>query len=188
MRIFSRTENVVFRLVSLPNIKSENDNNEIETVIVPIDKIEKKVWDKVAAIQGRKSVLYLRYRYGRTNAFVLTAFHGEKLAHVQWIVPQKQISKRYPFVDPKCYSIISCVTAPEYRGKGIYPAQLKKVIGSGISQNGYYIWAESMNKASLHGIVKAGGTSIGRFLHKKFMGGLISKVYFTPDGKIDQNG
>lgn len=135
------------------------------------------VLQKVRSLQGRLATFYLHTVYGRTGTHILLIWHEKELAGVLWVVPGRVIRKRYAFVAENASAIISCVTSPSHRGRGLYPLGIQQVASSGLA-NRYFIWAHDSNLASLRGIEKAGGRMIGRFRRTRWLRGVISKVEY----------
>lgn len=180
MDLFSAaaTRHTVSVLTASDSVTAVSD--QLRTKIQPLGKISVREWKKVSSLQGLLGVLYLwsRYRFGKN--YLLTAYSGDELAHVEWVVSSESIKDRYPFVSANAYAIISCVTSPTFRGQGVYPASLSEARCSGIADK-YFIWADKNNSASLRGIEKAGGVKVGSFDREKRFGGLISKVCYKKE-------
>jgi len=154
---------------------------EVETKLLPLGAVTREHWRQVGQLQGRLAVSYLKFRYGSANTYVLLAYFGEELVHAEWIVPAEKIKGRYPFVADGSYSIISCLTLQSFRGLGIYPSQIQKVVKSNIQAETFWIWTASTNAQSLKGIGKAGGIKVGEFVQKKWLWGCISHIEYFPE-------
>jgi hypothetical protein len=148
----------------------------IQTDLLPLNRLTGKQWSDIRGFQGFFRVLYLVFRYGSRRTYVLLARVGDTLVHIEWLIPERKIRHRYPFVTTNSYSIISCLTSPAYRGKNIYPSQIQQVIMSDIPAREYLIWADIRNTPSHKGIVKAGGVKFGTVERKKYFGGLFSRI------------
>lgn len=72
---------------------------------------------------------------------------------------------KFPFLSKSEAEIGPCFTAPDFRGKGIYPYVLRKILSEG-GYNGYYMIVRNDNISSIKGIEKAGFERIG-FVEKK---------------------
>ena len=105
----SRVEYEVFTLPkTLPEILQPKV--EIDTQLFPLKALTHRLWNQLIKLQGHRRALYLKWRYGSSDTYILMAFIQQLLAHVEWIVPAKKIRGRYPFVSDNSYSIISCLT------------------------------------------------------------------------------
>jgi len=164
---YSKIKNVVFILRAKEASDIASPKVKVDTKVLQMDKVTPLQWRELKQLQGQFGVLYLRFRYGSPNTYILLAYVEGTLAHVEWIVPASRIKSRYPFVSEDSYSIISCLTAPCFRGLGIYPAQLGRVIESAIPSNKYWIWTASDNISSIKGIRKAGGIKVREFIQQK---------------------
>jgi hypothetical protein len=173
----SETSSFVYRVNSRSERKAFIDG--VEFKLLKIEDVTVELWEKVKAAQGVASVNYLKLMYGRYGTSILLVFVNSGLAAILWIVPGHIIKAKYNFVSCDDMAIISCVTSPEYRGKGLYPRGIDFIASSGLSDV-YVIWASEANGASLSGIVKAGGVLIGKFIRRKWLFGFISRVYYAP--------
>jgi len=155
---------------------------ETNTRICRLNELTPREWAQIRKLQGRRAVLYLRLRYGSADTYILLSYVGEEPAHIEWIVPASKIRGRYPFVTKDSYSIISCLTAHSFRGLGIYPSQIRRVVESDIPARMFWIWTASTNTPSLKGIRKAGGAKVGELVQKKWFWGCISHIEYLPKG------
>lgn len=158
---------------------------ELSVSIERVNGLRYKTWTEIYRVLGAFATIYLHLRYSRSDARILIARRDGAIAHLQWIVPESHIGKRYSFVSPGGWAVISCLTAEDCRGMGIYPAMLQLVVKSGISKT-YLIWADNRNVASIRGIERAGGHFIGSFIQRKRLKGLVSKVIF--EKAVDDRG
>jgi hypothetical protein len=168
----------VFILSKTSTLNKVNPKIELNTSILPIKEVSKNQWKELGKLQGRGATVYLRYRYGSPDTHVLLGYVNEKLAHVEWIVPDYKINKRYSFVTEGSYAIISCLTAPEFRGSSIYPSQIQEAVKSNITADKFWIWTTPSNKASLKGILKAGGKKVIEIVQRKWFWGFISRIEY----------
>lgn len=157
----------------------------VTTRILVLPALRRSDLKELAQLQGKRSVTYLRFRYGSPKTYVLMAYVNDQLAHAEWIVPYRKIKSRYHFVGNDSYSIIACLTSKEHRGQGIYPSQLQKVMQAEIPTEIFWIWSASSNFASLRGIRKAGGKKVGYLIQDKWLWGAISRVRYTPQPESD---
>lgn len=178
----SETKNEVFRLkedkisgIVVPRAK-------VTTTILSLYTLTQTQLRELKKLQGKMAVWYLKLRYGSPTTYILLAYVEKSLAHVQWIVPARKLRFRYNFVTNDSYSIISCLTSQSFRGLGIYPSQIQKVVESDIPARMFWIWTASTNIPSLKGIRKAGGVKVGEFVQKKRFWGCISHVKYFPGG------
>jgi len=179
---YSKTNNAVFILRAKEASNIVSPKVKVDTKLLRMDKVTPLQWGELKQLQGQFDVLYLRLRYGAPNTYILLAYVEETLAHVEWIVPANRIKSRYSFVSEGSYSIISCLTAPRFRGLGIYPSQIQKVVRSDIPAKTFWIWTPVNNIPSLKGIHKAGGTKVAQLVQKKWFWGCISHIEYLPEG------
>ncbi|MBN2378080.1 MAG: hypothetical protein JXD22_16905 [Sedimentisphaerales bacterium] len=149
---------------------------KINTLCLPVNQLSKAQWHDVKSLQGKLAVSYLKWRYGSPETYVLLAYADKALAHIGWVVPAKKIMSRYPFVTKNSYFIIACLTSPDFRGMGIYPSQLQKIVNSEIPNQLYWGMAACDNIPSLKGIHKAGGIKVGEYVQQKWLYGCFSKT------------
>ena len=178
----SQTRNEVFVLKKDKTSDIVTDRVKVTTKILPLRALKHSQLRELSELQGKAAVSYLKFRYGSLNTYILLAYVGKTLAHVEWIVPASKIRFRYNFVTNDSYSIISCLTSQSFRGLGIYPSQIQKVVESDIPARMFWIWTASTNIPSLKGIRKAGGVKVGEFVQKKRFWGCISHVKYFPGG------
>lgn len=94
---------------------------------------------------------------------IFIALVDGNIAHFSYVIPK---CYKFPFLERNDYEIGPCYTYPEYRGYGIYPTVLKKIISSE-SGNGFMLVSPD-NKSSIKGIEKAGFKMIGTCLRTSF--------------------
>jgi hypothetical protein len=155
---------------------------KLDTRILPIKVLTNKDWKQIKKLQGRLGTIYLKWKYGSPETMILLGFVEGKLAHIQWIVPAEKIKARYPFVTEGSYSIISCLTSQRFRGLGIYPSQIQKVVESDVPAKIFWIWTPSTNAPSLKGIRKAGGIKVAEIIQKRWFWGCVSHIENFPKG------
>jgi len=153
---------------------------ELSTKLLGLNELTSEHWRLLRGLQGRFTVLYLKWRYGSPQTYILLAYVDKTLVHIEWIVPARKIRFRYPFVTEDSYSIISCLTSQSFRGLGIYPSQIQKVVESDIPAKTFWIWTPSANAPSLKGICKAGGIKAAELVQKKWLWGCISHIEYFP--------
>jgi len=173
---YTEKENIVFH-INREDIKTKLEPQvRIETVIFKVSELSSEQYSRLVQFTGMFHLLYLRLKYGFKETYILIAYADDEIAHVEWIVPTKKISKRYRFVTNNSYAIIGCVTRPEFRGKGVFASQIQRVACSDIQSEKYWIWAGASNLSSLKAIRKAGAVEVGKAVRKKWLFGLISKA------------
>jgi len=181
---YSRTKYEAF-ILPKKLLKKMEPKTEVDTKLLWLGEVTAQQWRQLKQLQGQFTVLYLRFRYGAPDTHILLVFAEGKLVHVEWIVPASKIKSRYGFISEDSYSIISCLTSKSFRGLGIYPSHIQKVVESDIPAKVFWIWTESTNIPSLKGISKAGGIKVGEFVQKKWLWGCISHIeYFREEGDI----
>lgn len=178
---YSEIKHIVFTLprdtvtVVSPMVK-------LDTRILPIKVLTNKDWKQIKELQGRRETIYLKWRYGSTDTYILLAYIDDKICHIEWLVPSYRIKKRYPFVIKGSYALVSGLTPEKYRGLGIFPSQLRNIGESDIPAEIWWVWAKSTNIPSLKGIRKAGGIKVGELVQKKWFWGCVSHVEYSPRG------
>lgn len=176
---YSEARSEVFTFSKLS--QEVNPRIKLETKLLRLSEVTAQQWRQLKQLQGKRSVLYLRLRYGSPDTYILLAFAKGKPVYVQWIVPSKKIRSRYSFVKKNSYFIIACLTAPDFRGLGIYPSQIQKVVQSDIQSETYWGKTSRDNIPSLKGIYKAGGVKVGEFVEKKWFWGCFRSTKYYPD-------
>lgn len=132
---------------------------------------------EIRTLQGRFATAYLRTVYRSRKTHVLLIRRGRGLAGVLWVVPGRIMRRRYAFVPRDAFAIISCATAVDHRGRGLYPRGIEQIAASGLASR-YLIWAHDANFASLRGIRKAGGVMVGQFTRKRWLRGLVARIEY----------
>ena len=97
----------------------------------------------------------LRLYFGFITAFKTKLFYvvdNNKLVHYSYLVPR---CFKFKFLNDNDYEIGPCFTLNEFRGKGIYPTVLKKIIASVDVKSSLYMMVASQNIRSIRGIEKA---------------------------------
>jgi len=155
---------------------------ELNTKLLHLNEFTAEHRRLLRGLQGRFTVLYLKWRYNSPQTYILLTYVDKTLAHIEWIVPAGKIMGRYPFVTEGSYSIISCLTSQSFRGLGIYPSQIQKVVESDIPTKMFWIWTPSTNTPSLKGICKAGGIKVAELIQKKWFWGCMSCIEYIPWG------
>ena len=112
---------------------------------------------------GERQASNLR-AFGRSYAFGV--YWDDVLAHVSWLLPPEALvgeSPRMLLLKPGEAEISACETLPEFRGKGLYPFAIQKILevaqASGIQR--VYMKTVEENKSSQAGIIKAGMRRVG---------------------------
>lgn len=173
-RLFDRVEDDVYIVDARLGI---DHNASVEHRLARLADLTIDDWTSIRELQGKSASRYLKLRYGapETRLMLLSDFTG--LLALLWVVPGHRIRGKYSFVALKSFAIISCVTRPTARGRGLYPSGIRFIAASGLS-DAYYIWAHKSNVASLKGIEKAGGRLIGSFVRERWLKGLYVKLRF----------
>ena len=81
---------------------------------------------------------------------VWCAYDMGTVIHTSYVIPK---CFKFPFLNDSDYEVGPCNTDKQYRGKGIYPAVLTKIIQSSET---YYMIIDDMNIPSIRGASKAG--------------------------------
>lgn len=89
---------------------------------------------------------------------------GGKIMHSSYVVPH---CFKFSFLKKSDFEIGPCYTAPEYRGRGIYPEVLRYIVNTeGSYETNFYMVVNSENKSSIRGIEKAGFKKCGKIVRK----------------------
>lgn len=110
----------------------------------------------------------LRLYLGLITAFKTKLFYvveDNKLIHYSYLIP---CCFKFKFLNDNDYEIGPCFTLNEFRGKGIYPTVLKKIITSVDAKSSLYMMVSSQNTSSIKGIEKAKFVKCG-LVKKTFM-------------------
>jgi GNAT superfamily N-acetyltransferase len=100
---------------------------------------------------------------------------GDSLGHVSWLYYKDDPNRILQLDEGEC-EIKFCLTFPEFRGKGLYPAALD-AIQVWLKGQGYrrcFICVKSDNVASIRGIEKAGFRPVGMTRLRKVLGVQVS--------------
>jgi RimJ/RimL family protein N-acetyltransferase len=100
---------------------------------------------------------------------------GGRLGHVSWLYYKDDPNRILRLDDGEC-EIKFCVTFPEFRGRGLYPAALH-AIQAYLKKRGFhrcFICVKSDNAASIRGIEKAGFRRVGMTRLRKILGMQVS--------------
>ncbi len=90
---------------------------------------------------------------GKARLFYAVSEKGEVM-HSSYVVPR---CFKFPFLKKGDYIIGPCFTQPEFRGQGIYPKVLSKILAQmGNEQTVFYMSVDENNTPSVRGIEKAG--------------------------------
>lgn len=90
-----------------------------------------------------------------------------KIVHTSCVVPR---CFKFPFLGPGEYSIGPCVTAPQFRGQGLYGKTLTYITGHPMYRDGvFYMSVNEHNAASIRGIEKAGFRRVGKIRKTKIL-------------------
>lgn len=114
-------------------------------------------------------------RYDGVKDFFLDRKNG-LIRHISWLYLKEDPNRILRLREREC-EIKFCLTLPEYRGKGIYPAALGAIQRYVITQ-GYqrcFVCAKDSNFSSIRGIEKAGFHLVGRMHVRKAFGLQISR-------------
>ena len=116
-----------------------------------------------SALSGKKMGLYWNLITGfRASAYVVRSEEGQ-IIHYSYVIPK---CYKFPFLRRGKYKDIEiglCFTAMEYRGLGIYPFVLTRIINDELGDGEYaYMIVEDWDEASQKGIEKVGFSKIGK--------------------------
>lgn len=118
---------------------------------------------------GKCDVLWSILTLNGCNIYACLNEEG-KIVHTSRVVAK---NFKYTFLDKNDMEIGPCFTDVEYRGKGIYPMVLAKILKENINRNFYMVIRED-NEASIRGVQKAGFEHVG-FVYKTRTGRWIKE-------------
>lgn len=102
--------------------------------------------------------------HGKSKIYFIA--DGDELIHTSYVIPK---CRKFPFLGKDDYEIGPCFTSPYHRGKGIYPAVLRKICHSiGTENTVFYMIVDENNQPSIKGIEKAGFVRCGTVRVTKF--------------------
>lgn len=137
--------------------KNENRLNEVEIftpafgrLAVPGETLGFKAWLVRASFWlttgGKFRIFYIK--------------RDGKIVHTSCVIPK---CFKFPFLKAGEYIIGPCVTAPDYRGQGLYGKALACITGHPMYRDGvFYMSVNEHNASSIRGIEKAGFRLVGR--------------------------
>jgi RimJ/RimL family protein N-acetyltransferase len=102
------------------------------------------------------------------------------VGHISWLYYKDDPNRILQLQDGEC-EVKFCLTFPEFRGRGLYPAALR-AIQEHLQERGYvrcFICVKTDNAASIHGIEKAGFVRVGSTRLRKALGVQISMPWST---------
>jgi len=97
------------------------------------------------------------------------------LGHISWLYYRNDPNRILRLDEAEC-EIKFCLTLPEFRGKGIYPAALQAILQY-LRERGYrrcFICVKADNEPSIRGIEKAGFERLGAVRLRKMLGLQVS--------------
>jgi RimJ/RimL family protein N-acetyltransferase len=107
---------------------------------------------------------------------------GAQIAHISWLYYRDDPNRILQLADSEC-EVKFCLTRPEFRGRGLYPAALT-TIQQYLRQRGYkrcFICVKEGNEPSIRGIEKAGFQRVGSTRVRKALGVQVSRPRRTRD-------
>ncbi len=153
---------------------------KLRTEILPLSDLSKKVTNAIIKLHGLKDFLYLRLIYGSPKTFITLLWAGEKLVHIEWVIPSKKMKKRFPFLPQESYMISAVLTIPAFRGNNIFSYAIQQTFGGIEECDEYWILVGRRNRASIKAIEKSGAKHVGHFIQKRYFWGLLNKTrYFS---------
>ena len=119
-------------------------------------------------------------RNARSFGFAVAATDGHArsgtIGHISWLYYKGDPNRTLRLGDNDC-EIMFCLTAPEYRGRGLYPSALQVILdylkGAGFER--CFICVRDDNVSSIRGIEKAGFRRVGIMKLRKFFGIQVSR-------------
>ena len=138
-----------------------NDSDNAETEILeftpnPMHLFMKGETKNLRIVLVRLSFWFMTF--GKAKIYYRRADSGQMM-HTSYVLPR---CFKFPFLNKSDYCIGPCVTYPEFRGKGIYPAVLNAICQSYPTDTIFYMIVSDTNLPSIRGIEKAGFENVGR--------------------------
>ncbi len=112
---------------------------------------------------------------------------GGRLGHISWLYYKGDPNRILRLGDREC-EVKFCLTFPEFRGRGLYPAALR-AIQRDLTERAFhrcFICVRSDNTASIRGIEKAGFHKVGAMVLRKVMGIQVGRPPAT--SSFEMNG
>ena len=98
------------------------------------------------------------------------------IGHITWLYYSKDPNRLLRLAEKEC-EIKFCLTLPQFRGRGLYPAALRSA-QQFLRKNGFercFICVRHDNHSSIRGIMKAGFVFVGEIRLRKWFGFQISR-------------
>lgn len=83
-----------------------------------------------------------------------------KIVHISYVIPK---CFKFTFLENNAVEAGPCITSKEYRGRGIYPYVLNKILKS---HKDVYMIVDDSNVASINGIKKVGFKKIDGYIER----------------------
>lgn len=152
-----------------------------------MEQIEENNWYEIKSVHPTLWNLKIPYeKFNLKKALLCAYFHIITLGHfyIYYVISDNQIIHtsfvlgkcyKFPFMKKGEYEIGPCITEREYRGKGIYPSVIKKIIADNTEKGKvFYMFCNEKNLSSIKGILKAGFREDG-ILEKSFLKRYVRK-------------
>lgn len=130
---------------------NEGQNNELDIRVFRITPFH--FFAEIEKFQMKTFIL--RLYFGIITAFNTKLFYvvdNNRLIHYSYLIP---CCLKFKFLTKNDYEIGPCFTLKDYRGKGIYPAVLNKIVTSISTNPFFYMMVSPQNISSIKGIEKA---------------------------------
>lgn len=172
--LFQRDAVTVFRLDKLP--ATTDGTPEIEVVPFCASLLASALLSNPLAIDRNRMARLLK-RSGSGDRGYMGLVDG-RVAHVAWvgertsIVATSETGPDCALPLPQPVSVIyDCWTVKEYRGRGVYPAVLRRLAAEEMGANReVWIYCLAENRASRSGILKAGFAEAARMTRVRWLG------------------
>jgi RimJ/RimL family protein N-acetyltransferase len=125
---------------------------------IPIAKGELADLDRTRKQLERVPWEFTCDRYdGVKDFFIFRDSESGAVGHISWLYYQEHPNRTLRLGNKEC-EIMFCLTLPEFRGKGLYPATLRAILRylKGRGYESCFICATDDNLASIRGIEKTG--------------------------------
>lgn len=146
-------------LYKKPSSKLENDGQDkIDVRVIKLSFFKLFIPEEKFDIKTFTLRLYFSLiTFNKTRIFYVVK--NGVVAHYSYVIPK---CFKFPFLKENDYEIGPCQTKKEFRGQGLYPMVLKKIVATEFSSSNYFMIVHESNVCSIKGIKKAGFVECGR--------------------------
>lgn len=154
---------------------------EVKIEILQLRNLSKEILKEVRKFSGYIPFAYLRFTYGSPETYLALVWVGSQIAHISWVSPYKKCRKHMPVIPKNACMIGPAVTAPVFRGNGIFPFVLQQINCSALQCDEYWVLVNKKNYSSIKSIEKAGAKHLGLFTQRRYFWGCMKTTKYYPD-------